>query len=162
MCIFYINSIISRLVSINWFSLWFWIMLFQYFFAYWIIIFYWKLNFYLSLLCWMLNFVFSLWGLWAYLMNSYITWHSDWLWGPSCRLSQGKPGVCFLLGLWHNAKLWPLRPLRNVLWNFKGSICLIQIQAISRSVGSENFLADRILLMVFYKHHRTLPYIGPQ
>lgn len=35
-------------------------------------------------------------------------------------------------------------------------------QVISRSVFSENFLADRILLIVTSKHHETLPYIGTQ
>lgn len=35
-------------------------------------------------------------------------------------------------------------------------------QVISRSVFSENFLADRILLIVTSKHHGTLPYIGTQ
>lgn len=35
-------------------------------------------------------------------------------------------------------------------------------QVISRPVFSENFLADRILLIVISKHHGTLPYIGTQ
>lgn len=35
-------------------------------------------------------------------------------------------------------------------------------QVISRSVFSENFLADKILLIVISKRHGTLPYIGTQ